>query len=471
MELEETGQMPQSTRASIAGAAVAAALTLAPVPGLAPKATAAAELRIGADVKHFRLENGLEVVVIPDHRAPVVTHMIWYRVGAADEPRGSSGIAHFLEHLMFKGTKDHPEGEFSRTVAEIGGQENAFTSQDYTAYFQRVAKQHLPRVMEFEADRMANLVLTDEVVRPERDVIIEERRQRVDNEPSSLLSEVAQSTLYQNHPYGMPIIGWRHEIEKLSRQDAIAFYDRYYTPNNAVLVVAGDVTAEEVRGLAERTYGKAARRAEPGERVRAREPEPVAARSLTLADARVEQPNVRKMWLVPSYNTAAPGESEALEVLSEVLGGRSTSHLYRKLVVEQKLASGISTWYQGSALDATTFGLYAVPRQGVSLLDLEKAVDAAVRDFLAAELSQDDVKRIANNLVADAIYAQDSQTTLARIYGVALTTGGSVEEVATWPARIMAVTAEDVKRVARTYLQPQRSVTGYLVKAEPEQRS
>ncbi|MEQ8696047.1 MAG: pitrilysin family protein, partial [Bauldia litoralis] len=259
----------------------------------------------------FTLDNGLQVVVIPDHRAPIVTHMIWYRVGAADDIPGKSGIAHFLEHLMFKGTKDHPEGEFSKVITSVGGSENAFTTNDYTAYHQSVAKQHLGLMMEFEADRMANLVLTDEAVLPERNVILEERRSRIDNDPGAQLAEAVGATLFQNSGYGIPTIGWPAEMAALDRDDAIAFYDRYYTPNNAILIVAGDVTEAEVRDLAEATYGKLPRSAEPPEQLRPREPEPLAARTVTLADPRVTQPTVQRSYVVPSYATGEPGEAAA----------------------------------------------------------------------------------------------------------------------------------------------------------------
>ena len=239
-----------------------------PIRILAAIATTAAALTVARAepakspaITNFVLPNGLEVVVIPDHRAPVVTHMLWYRVGSADETPGKSGLAHFLEHLMFKGTTKHPAG-FSQVVATIGGQENAFTSSDYTGYFQRVPRDQLKAMMEFEADRMTGLVLTDEVVKPELSVVLEEHNMRVANNPAARLGEQMEAALYLNHPYGRPVIGWRQEIEKLNRQDALDFYRRFYTPNNAVLVIAGDVTAAEVKKLAEETYGKVPRVAE-----------------------------------------------------------------------------------------------------------------------------------------------------------------------------------------------------------------
>src|SRR5215218_4717049 len=248
----------------------------------------------------FTLANGLQIVVIPDHRTPVVTHMIWYKVGSADETPGKSGLAHFLEHLMFKGTVRFPPGQFSQTVIRLGGQENAFTSTDYTGYFQRVPRDKLPTLMEFEADRMTGLTLKDENVLPERDVVLEEYNMRVANSPDARLSEQIMAALYLNHPYGRPVIGWRHEIEQLNREDALEFYKRFYAPNNATLVVAGDVEPEEVRALAEKTYGLQARQpAIPVHWVRPQEPAPISPRTVTLADRRVEQPSLRRYDLVP----------------------------------------------------------------------------------------------------------------------------------------------------------------------------
>ena len=407
----------------------------------------------------------MEVVVIPDHRAPVVTHMVWYRNGSADDPAGKSGIAHFLEHLMFKGTQKHPKGEFSEIVAELGGQENAFTSNDYTAYYQRMPKAHLPVVMEYEADRMRNLVLTDDVVAPERDVVLEERRMRTDSDPSAQLHEAVQAALYTHHPYGKPIIGWNHEIEDLGREDALAYYGRFYTPENAILIVAGDVTEAEVRELAAPIYGAIAARGDAPARKRPREPEPRAHRRVTLADEKVEQPSHQCVYLVPSYATAAPGEAEALEALAHLLGGGPTSLLYKRLVVEQKIAVVSECYYMGTALDETRFWLYAMPAEEVTLEQLDDAVEKIVREIAEKGVAEADLARAKTRLVADAIYAQDNQASLARWYGAALTTGMSVEDVRAWPERMDAVTAEDVRQVAAKWLDRRRAVTGFLLPA------
>ena len=417
----------------------------------------------GPNIVHRKLENGLEIVVIPDHRAPVVTHMVWYRNGAADDPPMKSGIAHFLEHLMFKGTTNHPQGEFSQLVADLGGQENAFTGHDYTAYFQRVPREHLGVLMAYEADRMVNLVLTDEIVAPERDVVLEERRMHNDSDPAAQLSEAVQAALFAHHPYGLPIIGWRHEIETLGRADALAYYERFYTPENAILVVAGDVEADEVERLARDTYGKIPARGAPPRRVRPQEPEPRAHRLVTLADSKVEQPSCERVYLAPSVRTAEKGESEALEVMTHLLGGGQTSRLYRALVLDKKIAVAAGAYYLSGALDMTRLWVYAAPTPDTSLEALDAALGAAIADFLRAPPTDKELERAKTRLIADAVYAQDSQTSLARWYGSALANGETIADVSEWPARIDAVTADDVMKVARKWLDKRRAVTGFLL--------
>ena len=418
-----------------------------------------------ASVTSFKLSNGLEVVVLPDHRAPVVTHMIWYKVGSADETPGKSGLAHFLEHLMFKGTTENPGNRFSQAVAAIGGQENAFTSSDYTGFFQRVPREQLKEMMAFEADRITGLVLTDEVVRPELNVVLEEQNMRVANNPNSRLSEQIDAALYLNHPYGRPVIGWRPEIEQLTRDEALAFYRRFYTPNNAIVVVAGDVTAEEVKEDAAETYGKIAPRAEIAPRKRPMEPVQEASRTVTLADPRVEQPSLSRVYLVPSRTTAKSGTSEALEVLAHILGGGENSRLYRSLVVEQGLAVSAGAFYTPTALDYGKFGVYATPRSGKTLRDVEAAIDVAIADIRDHGVTADELSLAKNRLIADAVYAQDNQAMLARWYGAALATGETVEMVRRWPEEIRAVNADAVREAARTWLDSRASVTGYLVHA------
>jgi zinc protease len=423
----------------------------------------------GPQISDFILPNGLELVVIPDHRAPVVTHMIWYKVGAADETPGKSGLAHFLEHLMFKGTAKNPAGKFSQVVARIGGQENAFTSQDYTGYFQRVPSEQLRTVMEFEADRMTGLQLTDDVVLPERNVILEEQNQRVGNNPRARLSEQIDAALYLNHPYGKPVIGWRHEMEQLSRDDAIGFYRRFYAPNNAIVVIAGDVDPAKVRTMVEEIYGKIPRHGTIAPRVRPDEPPPVAVRSLTMTDPRVEMPTLQREYLVPSFRTAKRGESEALEVLAHILGSGSNSRLYRALVVDKQIAVMASAWYDTNALDLSKFGVVGGPRPGVTLQQVESEIDAVIAQIIDRGVTPEELERTKTRLIADAVYAQDSQATMARWYGAALTTGATVNDVRSWTDRIRAVTAEQVQAAAKQWLEKQRSVTGHLIKDKSPQ--
>jgi zinc protease len=418
----------------------------------------------------FTLKNGLQVLVIPDHRTPVVTQMIWYKVGSADETPGKSGLAHFLEHLMFKGTAKHPAGEFSQTVQKIGGNENAFTSYDYTGYFQRVTKDQLARMMEFEADRMTGLILKDENVLPERDVVLEEFNMRVANNPDARLTEQIMAALYLNHPYGRPVIGWHQEIEKLDREDALAFYKRFYAPNNATLIIAGDVEANEVQPLVEKYYaGIPAQPAIPAKRVRPQEPTPAAPRTVTLSDPRVEQTNIRRYYLVPSSATAALGESAALDVLAQLMGSGANSYLYRSLVIDKQLAISAGAGYQGTSLDPTQFQISASPKPGVEFLQVEQAIDAVIADLAQNPPRAEDLERVKTQLIAEAVYAQDNQATMARWYGGALTSGLSIEDIRSWPDHIRAVTAEQVRDAAQKWLDKKRSVTGYLIK-EPTPR-
>jgi zinc protease len=413
---------------------------------------------------HGRLENGLEVVVVPDRRAPVVTHMVWYRAGAADEPQGKSGIAHFLEHLMFKGTAKIPAGEFSKIVARLGGQDNAFTSQDITSYFQRVAKEKLAQVMSMEADRMANLMLDENEVLTERKVILEERRSRVDNEPGSLLQEQMLAALYLAHPYHNPVIGWEPEIRKLERSDALAFYKRFYAPNNAILVVTGDVEPAEAMELARNTYGKLPANPEVGgPRVRPVEPEPLAERRVILRDGRVGKATFERFYLAPSATTAKEGEAQALQLLARIIGTSSTSRVYNTLVREEKKASSASAWYSGIALDTGRFGFYAVAAGETKLEDIEASVDRVIDEVVRKGVTAEELERAKTGEIANLIYASDSQQSLAHTYGWSLATGRTIADVESRQERLKAVTAEQVQAAAEKYLDRKRSVTGYLI--------
>ncbi len=421
-------------------------------------------------VSEFTLENGLQVLVIPDHRAPVVTQMIWYKVGAADEPPGSSGIAHFLEHLMFKGTDKIPSGQFSKIVAKNGGEDNAFTNHDVTAYFQRVASDRLPLVMQMEADRMENLRLTEDDVKTERDVILEERRSRVDNDPGSILQEQMMAALYANHPYGIPIIGWEHEIAALNREDALSYYRRFYAPNNAILVIAGDVEPEEVKKLAEETYGKLAPNRALNGRHRPQEPTHFAPVRVTLEDPRAGRTTVQRFYLVPSYASAKPGEAEALDLLMRIAATGSVSKIYKRLVIEDKQAANAGGWYSDSGLDSGRLGFYAIAAENVGAEALDKAIADVIEELKEKGVTQDELDRARASYIAEFVYTSDSQSRMARHYGWRLATGMSVADVEAWPDRLKQVTVDDIREAARKYLVDKNSVTGYLLPA-PEYTS
>jgi zinc protease len=410
----------------------------------------------------FTLANGMQVVVVSNHRVPVVTHMVWYKVGAADEPMGKSGIAHFLEHLMFKATETRASGEFSKIVARNGGRENAFTSQDYTGYFQTVAVDRLPLVMELEADRMRNLRFDAEEVEPERLVILEERRQRTDVSPRAILREHVNATLFMNHPYGTPVIGWAHEIKTLSIDDLQSFYRRWYAPNNAILVVAGDITAAELRPLAERFYGAIPSQTMP-ERARPQEPPQSAARRVELRDARVRQPSWSRSYLAPGYGSPEGRHAYALEVLDEIMGGGATSRMYRRLVVENKLAVSAGTWYDPDGLGPSRFVFAGSPRPGISMARIEEAIAAEVAGVVADGVTATEVARARQRMRASAVFARGSLGGGARVLGAALASGGNIEMVETWPDRIAAVTVEEVNAAAKAVFLDTRSVTSLLL--------
>ncbi|WP_170411817.1 M16 family metallopeptidase [Ruegeria atlantica] len=415
-------------------------------------------------VTTFTLDNGMDVVVIEDHRAPVVQHMVWYRAGSADEPVGSSGVAHFLEHLLFKGTDTLAPGEFSATVAANGGTDNAFTSYDYTAYFQRVAADRLELMMRMEADRMRNIRLSENDIVTERDVILEERNQRTDNSPRALFGEQMSASQYLNHRYGVPIIGWRHEMETLDMEDALSFYQTHYAPNNAILVVTGDVEPDEVKSLAEQYYGVIPANPDLPERVRSQEPPQTAERRLTYKDARVSQPYVQRSYLAPERDPGDQEKAAALYMLAELLGGSTTSYLNEKLQFEQQKVVYTGAFYRGVSLDDTTFDLIVVPAAGVSLQEAEDAMDQVVADFIAEGVNEDDLDRIKMQLRASQTYARDNVDGIGNRYGRALTSGLTVEDVQAWPDILQAVTADEIIAAAREVIQPETSVTGWLMR-------
>lgn len=415
-----------------------------------------------AKIFQFALQNGMQVLVVPDHRAPIVTQMLWYRVGADDDPPGMSGMAHFFEHMMFRGTPSYPGDQFAKTVARNGGVENAFTTHDYTAFYEQIARDRLATVMALDADRMSNLDLSDPNVHTERDVVLEERRMRIDNDPRSLMREQMEAALYLSHPYGRPVIGWPEEIRHIGRMEAEDFYQHHYAPNNAILIVAGDVTAQEVRTAAETEYGKVPART-IALRAEFAQPPRLSETRMTIARPDVKVPLFLRLYRVVSYTEARPGGAEALETLAQLMGGDATSAFYRELVVKRKLASEVGASYSGYARDDGEFAVYAVPRPGVRFDVLEREVDAVMKTFVMAVPKPADLERAKTQLIADAVYRRDSQYELASAYGEALAIGLTADDVAEWPDRIRAVTSEAVQRAASADLIKREAVTAFLV--------
>jgi zinc protease len=423
------------------------------------------------DVTTYTLDNGMDVVVIEDRRAPVVVHMVWYKVGSADEPEGQSGVAHFLEHLMFKGTDMLAPGEFSQVVAANGGSDNAFTSFDYTGYFQRVAADRLDLMMQMEANRMTNLALTPEDISTERRVVLEERAQVTDSNPGALAREQLMAAQYQNHRYGVPIIGWQHEVAQLDMPELTAFYERHYAPNNAVLVVAGDVDPQDVLALAREYYGPIPANADLPARARPSEPPQRAERRITYVDPRVSQPYLVRSYLAPQRQSGAQDDAAALVYLAELLGGSPfTSELGRALQFDTQTAIYTNASYGGMSLDATTFSFVVLPSEDVSLPDAEAAMDDVITAFMNNDIDSARMEAIRTQLRASEIYALDDAQGLARRYGTALTTGLTVADVQAWPDILQSVTPEQIKDVAARVFDRNSAVTGWIVAAQEDAR-
>jgi len=407
----------------------------------------------------------MEVVVIEDHRAPIVTHMVWYKAGAADEISGKSGVAHLLEHLLFKETKNVKTGEFSKKVESLGGSDNAFTSQDYTGYYQRVSSDYLELVMYYESDRMKNLVISEKDFKTELDVVIEERNQRTDSNPSALFNEQNMASLYLNHPYGIPIVGWRHELDNLTRKDVINFYNRYYAPNNAILIVAGDVEPNKVKLLAEKFYGKIERTNNLTDRVRPTEPPQIVQRRLIFEDERVSQSYLVRTYIAEERNNGKQINAAALTLLADLLGSDGIqSILGKELQLNSKKAIYTNAYYDGRSYDDTHFSLIAVPSEGVSLEEIEIELDGAINDLLLNGIDEKHLNRIKFQYKAHQIYALDSAFSQARRFGAALTSGLKVEDVLVWPAELQEIGSAEILKAAKSLFKKEKSVTGWIRK-------
>lgn len=418
------------------------------------------------NAKSFMLDNGMQVVVVENHRTPVVTHMVWYKTGAADETEGKSGIAHFFEHLMFKGTPSIPAGEFSKTIRRYGGNDNAFTSQDYTAYFQSIPVSQLSKVMAMEADRMRNLTLTKEVFEPEQQVILEERRQRIENDPTQEFLISVRNALYPNHDYSIPIIGWRDEIAALTLKDATDFYRTWYAPNNAILIISGDVTLDEVTALAKKHYEPVKPTTPLPQRTRTKIQDFAGNRKIVSTKDSIHQPIFIKYWRAPSARQDYQSFL-ALQVMEEILSGGAAARLYKGLVHDKKIATSISLSYNGFAWDDGNLSISGYPAQNVALETLETESDRLLQDFLMNGATEEEVKNAISRMQTSAIYARDSVAGPAMLIGQSLASGIPLEKIERWPEDIATVTAQDVLKVAQKILHigsdsKGASVTGYL---------
>lgn len=404
----------------------------------------------------------MEVVLAENHRIPAVSHMLWFKVGSADDPEGKSGLAHYVEHMMFQGTPTVASGEYARRIAGLGGQENAFTSYDYTAFYVNIAKEHLAEVMELEADRLQHLAPREADFLRERNVIVEERRMRVDNNPQAMLAEQMNAALYLNHPYHRPVIGWKHEMENLRWEDVKSFIDAHYTPANAILVVIGDITAEELKPLAEKYYGSMDGRIS-SERRWKDEPPPRAARRVELHHENVTQPAFEKIYMAPSLAYGDKQQAIPLWLLAHILGGGEASRLHQALVVKQALATHVSVDYDGIQKGPGDFSISILPAAGVTFAVLEAALEKEMEKVRVAPVSAEELERAKTLLKADVIYTRDGLQGMAMVFGRLRAIGLPASMFDEWAGWIETTTARQVKDSAAALLQGMNAVTGVLL--------
>lgn len=411
----------------------------------------------------FILKNGMEVVLIKNNKMPVISHMVWYKIGAADELPGKSGIAHFLEHLMFKATEKYKSGEFSKKIAKIGGNDNAFTDYDYTAYYQNIPKESLQLVMELESDRMQNLAFDEKEVLKERDVILEERRMRIDSSPRSLLAEQMKAALFLNHPYQRPLIGWYHEMAGLTVADAKGWYKHYYNPANAILVVSGDTSVEELKPLAEKYYGKIAAGEKAIRSNFVQEPLHIASRRVTLSDSKVTTEELSRYYIAPSRVYGKKEYSYALALLSYLLGGCDTSLMYQDMVVKKKKAVEVTSYYDDLSIGPSILALRATPTDGTTLAELEALFEENISRVIKNGVDKQDLARAKKATITEAIYAREDLRSLANVYGASIALGLGTSYVENWEKDINAVKVEDIQAAAKFVLDERNSVTGHLL--------
>lgn len=414
----------------------------------------------------YKLKNGLTLVVDIDNRAPVVAHTIWYKVGSADEQDGESGIAHFLEHLMFRGTKKYEAGYFSKRISEIGGEDNAFTTADFTAYYQNIPQKHIGEVIAMEADRMRNINITETELVKERNVVLEERSLRTDTNPTAQLIEQMNASLFRNHPYGSPVIGWQHEIAALNKKQVMAFYKKYYAPNNAIVTVIGDVKPNEILSLAEKTYGSIKPSANIKKRMRPAEPPQIATRTITLKHDNV---NVESLLLAIEGISPIkrPKDYYALSTALTSIASGTYSILYKELVKKQKIALSVGVFSSSDKLDNTPIFFQLTPAKNVSLEKLREAFQNEINKILAQGISSEYINREKNSIMSGFMTLFDSRGNRARLWGTSLTLEQPLDDVVNTPKIISSVTPQDANNMLQEIFKPQNQVWGYLQKAKP----
>ena len=426
-----------------------------------------------ANPHEYMLTNGLKIVVKEDHRSPVVISQIWYKAGSIDELNGTTGVAHVLEHMMFKGTKNISSGEFSKKIAAVGGRDNAFTSRDYTGYFQQLHKSKLALAMKLEADRMRNLILTEEEFAKEIKVVMEERRLRTDDQPHALVYEKMMSVAYQSHPYRRPIIGWMNDLENMRVGDAQEWYDRWYAPNNAVLVLVGDVDPKEVYSLAQKYYGEIKSR-------------PIASLALRKPQTEVTQMGIKRLqikapaqmpYLIMGYHAPvlhdanADWEPYALQMLVGVLDGNGSARLNKELVRNQQIASSINADYDSTGRGPGMFFLSGTPSEGRSAAELESALRNEIERLIDAGVTEKELRRVRAQVVSGHVFQLDSMFYQAMQIGQLESVGLSYRDLDTIIKKLQAVTAEQVREVAIKYLIDDSLTVAVLDPQPLEQRS
>ncbi len=404
------------------------------------------------DTHEYLLKNGLRVIIKEDHRAPTVAHMVWYKAGSIDEVNGKTGVAHVLEHMMFKGTKNLKPGEFSKKVAEVGGRDNAFTSKDYTAYFQQIEKSHLSKMMALEADRMENLRISPEEFAKEIQVVMEERRLRTDDNSQALVYEQLMAAAYVSSPYRNPIVGWMDDLKSLTYQDALDWYQNWYAPNNAVLIVVGDVVPEEVLALAKKYYENI-----PSKKIQERKPQnEIQQIGLKKINVKVpaENADIHMAWKVPKLE---PKDLEyiepyALSVLSAILDGHSNSRLNRKLVRDQRIANSVSSSYDLNGRGPQLFSISATPTKNTGIDALEKNIRKILNEVKENGVTDVELNRVKSQLLSSQIYKRDSIFAQAMEIGMSEMEGFSWRDLDKIIANVQRVSSKDIQSIIQKYL-------------------